>query len=192
MKCEVCGKENKEGALFCSECGKAFVDEPIKLDLQQIKIPAAARKAHIIKVSALKKSSEPEISEEKAEPEQPHESEALSDKAPNELIGLESEKEENESEPEKAEPSAEDKTSVPMSMVNWLPVFILSCIPLVNIIMLFVWSFSSKTKKKKKSYARLSLIFCGICLVLLIAAAIIAVRLFGVNYEAVLKGKFPG
>lgn len=57
MICQKCGKENKDTARFCSECGTALIDKPIELDLQQIKIPAASRKPKIIKVST-KKSEE--------------------------------------------------------------------------------------------------------------------------------------
>ena len=58
MKCEVCGCENKENALFCTKCGKALKEEPIALDLQEIKVPAASRKARIVKVNTKKSAND--------------------------------------------------------------------------------------------------------------------------------------
>lgn len=64
MICEKCGKENKDTAHFCSECGTALIDKPIELDLQQIKVPAASRKPRIIKVSTKKSDEMPESEEQ--------------------------------------------------------------------------------------------------------------------------------
>lgn len=58
----------------------------------------------------------------------------------------------------------------PMRVLDWFIVLLLECIPIVNIIMLFVWSFGKKTNLSKKSYARLMLIvtLCAIAATLII------------------------
>ncbi|MDD4796651.1 MAG: hypothetical protein PHO66_02665 [Eubacteriales bacterium] len=56
---------------------------------------------------------------------------------------------------------------------EWIGVFVLSCIPLVNIIMLLVWAFGN-AKPSKKNYARATLILALIGVVLWIIGAIIA------------------
>ena len=58
---------------------------------------------------------------------------------------------------------------------------LLSMIPLVNIILLFVWSFSSQTNKSKKSYARAVLILTAACAVLSAIAAVVCMVVFKIN-----------
>lgn len=51
---------------------------------------------------------------------------------------------------------------------DWIITMILMCIPLVNLIMLFVWAFSSSTPVSKANWAKASLIFMAIGLILMI------------------------
>ena len=174
MKCSVCGKENKEGVLFCARCGKALKEEPITLDLEQIKVPAASRKTHIIKVSAKAKEDTPESADIT-----PDETGAVTgeENGEGDFINLISEP----TEAEKPELPTAEKTCEPMRKRDWLPVFILSAIPVVNIIMLLIWSFSSKTNLSKKSFAQLSLIFLLIGAVVSVAGLVLYAALFHVN-----------
>lgn len=72
--------------------------------------------------------------------------------------------------------NAVDPTDMPVSIGAWIGVFVLNCIPLVNLIMLFVWAFSSTTKKSLKNYARAVLILFLIGIAIgLIVSIIIAV-----------------
>jgi hypothetical protein len=62
-----------------------------------------------------------------------------------------------------------------VSTKRWFAVMILSCIPVVNIILLFVWAFSSKTRIKEyslRTYARATLIFTVVVIAVCIALAI--------------------
>ena len=225
MKCDVCGCENKDNALFCAECGKALKGKPIALDLQQIKVPASSRKAHIVKVSAKKNEAtqqtvkeEPAAEEnvvlfnpdkaaiEQAEkeartaqeqapeqvPAQVPEQATVQEDAPaeeSEFIPLQITPEQPTNHTEApAAPAEKDATLVPMKIRNWIPVFILSAIPVVNLIMLFVWSFSSRTNKSKQSFARLSLIVALICVVVAVIAAILMKTVFQVNFTSLLQG----
>ena len=182
MKCNVCGAENKEGAQFCHECGKALIDEPIKLELEQIKVPASSRKAHIIKVNATKKSEKEEL------PKEPENAENGG-----EYIDLSVPKAEQKAQTPYSEKAEEpvspvtDPTEKPMQMRNWIPVFILRLIPCVNIVMLFVWAFSSKTNKSKKSYARVMLIFTLILSIISVALAFVYIYFFNPDLN-VFKG----
>ena len=215
MKCEVCGCENKENALFCAECGKALKEAPIALDLQEIKVPASSRKPRIVKVNTKKgDAKQAENTEETEEqvvlfnPEKAAVAEA-DDEAKKAQQAAETETPTEESTEEPAEEAAEesgfiplqstpaaapeaetqnDPTLAPMRIKNWIPVFILSAIPLVNLIMMFVWSFSSRTNKSKQSFARLSLIVTLICVVLAVIAAILMKTVFQVNFGTLLQG----
>lgn len=55
-----------------------------------------------------------------------------------------------------------------VSMGDWILTIILMAIPVVNIIMLFVWGFGSSTPLSKKNFAKAQLIFMAIGIVLMI------------------------
>jgi hypothetical protein len=44
------------------------------------------------------------------------------------------------------------------------------CVPILNIILLFIWGFGSSTNLNKKNFARAALILCAIMLIFWIAA----------------------
>ena len=46
-----------------------------------------------------------------------------------------------------------------MSVGDWILTYLLMCIPLVGVIMLFVWAFSGGTQESKKSWAKATLIW---------------------------------
>ena len=54
----------------------------------------------------------------------------------------------------------------PITMGDWILTLILTCIPCVNIIMLFVWAFGSSTPKSKSNWAKAELIIVAIAVVI--------------------------
>jgi hypothetical protein len=50
----------------------------------------------------------------------------------------------------------------PISIGEWLVTYLISIVPIVNIVMLFVWGFGSKTPQTKANWAKASLVFLGI------------------------------
>lgn len=63
----------------------------------------------------------------------------------------------------------------PMSVKEWLIVDLLMLIPCVNIILVFVWAFSSSEKKSKSNYFKANLIFAGCILAFYLVIVIIVV-----------------
>jgi hypothetical protein len=53
----------------------------------------------------------------------------------------------------------EDTTYRPVTVGNWMLTYLLMCIPLVNLILLFVWAFGSNTPESKANWAKASLIW---------------------------------
>ena len=53
-----------------------------------------------------------------------------------------------------------------VSIGEWIITFILLAIPIVNIIMLFVWSFGADVNQSKKNYAKASLILFAVIIAL--------------------------
>ena len=67
----------------------------------------------------------------------------------------------------------------PLSVGQYIVMFILMAIPLVNLIMLFVWGFSSSENTNRKNFARASLILMAIAIGLWIIVAIFIVGVAG-------------
>ncbi|PKM95577.1 MAG: hypothetical protein CVU84_05615 [Firmicutes bacterium HGW-Firmicutes-1] len=55
-----------------------------------------------------------------------------------------------------------------MSVLSYLGTFLLLFIPLVNIVLLFIWAFSSKINRNKKNFAIAYLIITVIMIVIMI------------------------
>ncbi|HNR93076.1 MAG TPA: hypothetical protein PKM67_08445 [Kiritimatiellia bacterium] len=54
----------------------------------------------------------------------------------------------------------------PVSVGDWMLTYLLMCIPLVNIIMLLVWAFGGGAPESKSNWAKASLIWMVIGIVL--------------------------
>lgn len=60
-----------------------------------------------------------------------------------------------------------------MSLSDWFITYILTAIPILNIIMLFVWAFGSNTQPNKRNWAKAMLIIFAILTLLIIGVIII-------------------
>lgn len=200
MICENCGKNNKDTSRFCSECGKALIDKPIELDLQEIKIPAVSRKPKIIKVN--KKSAEPK--EQKTDVDSLFLPKEESDEMVN-IPPMDTAAEENENNSEdradfkieeelgtqNQEISSEAENSEkPMSVGAWIITFILTAIPVLNIILLLVWAIGKKTNKSKKTFAAAVLILGAVCIVLGSLALFFLIKFTNFNVVESFNNKF--
>ena len=56
----------------------------------------------------------------------------------------------------------------PMSIGDWIITFIITAIPLVGFIMLFVWAFGDGTNQSKKTWAQAYLILMVVVIILMI------------------------
>jgi len=64
---------------------------------------------------------------------------------------------------------------VPVSVKDWIITMVITAIPMVGFIMLFVWAFSDSTHPSKKNWAKASLIFFAI----IIGLYIMMIAVFG-------------
>ncbi len=90
-------------------------------------------------------------------------------------------------------PNVIDKDST--SFLNWIGTYGILFIPVVGwlvfIIMLFVWAFSSNTPVSKKNWARATLIFVGIMLIIFIVLFIlIYLPIYQQIYQQMMDGTF--
>ncbi|MBR5421802.1 MAG: hypothetical protein IK115_11710 [Lachnospiraceae bacterium] len=58
------------------------------------------------------------------------------------------------------------ETETPVSVGDWVLTILLMCIPCVNFVLLFVWAFGSNTAKSKSNWAKATLIWILIAIVL--------------------------
>lgn len=74
-----------------------------------------------------------------------------------------------------------DPRDKPYSVGGWLLTMLIMVVPIVNIVMVFVWAFGSKTNKSKKNYFIAALIMAAIGIVLsIVFAATISTVLNGI------------
>lgn len=62
----------------------------------------------------------------------------------------------------------------PISVKEWLIMSLIMIIPIVNIVMIFVWAFGSKEKKSKANYFKALLIISGIAFAFIIVLLLMA------------------
>jgi len=56
-----------------------------------------------------------------------------------------------------------------MTLGNWIVTMLLMAIPIVNIVLIFIWAFGSNVNPSKKTYFQATLIFIAIGVILGIA-----------------------
>lgn len=78
-------------------------------------------------------------------------------------------------------PNPIEQANPVISVKEWMLTILLLAIPVVNIIMLFVWAFSSGTNQTKANYAKASLLWLAIGIVLYI---IFGVIIFGATISS--------
>jgi hypothetical protein len=61
----------------------------------------------------------------------------------------------------------------PISVRDWIITLIILAVPFVNVIMLIVWAVNESTHPSKRSYAKATLILCGIAVGIGFLAALI-------------------
>lgn len=96
----------------------------------------------------------------------------------------------DEQMPSQPSPFATKEDEKVMTVGNWMVVNLLMLIPLVNIILLFVWSFGDGTNKNKKSYARASLIWMAIVFVIYMVIIFMMISIFSADFQSGFNAGF--
>lgn len=72
----------------------------------------------------------------------------------------------------------------PMSVKDWLITLLISAIPLVGFVMLFVYAFSNDGNENRRNWAKAQLIFMAI----IVALVLLCMIIFGSLFAAALSG----
>ena len=150
MFCEHCGKEIPENSKFCAGCGAKA--EPAEPIVQAV---------------------EPEAQQDPTpEPIEPPKAPQAPPPPPQPAPVVNANK--------NTQYNNRDNLVKPLSIGAYIGMFILLAIPIVNLIMLLVWSFSDSVNINKKHFAIAQLILILIAIVFSIVAAILMAR-FGIR-----------
>ncbi len=75
--------------------------------------------------------------------------------------------------------SEQQQSQQPVSIKEWIFVLLISAIPLVNVVMIFVWAFGGKANKSIENWAKASLIIFLVSVALIFIVALV----FGLFYQ---------
>ena len=84
----------------------------------------------------------------------------------------------------------QDSEYKPLTIGDWIVTQLILAIPLVGLIMLFVWGFDSGTHPSKKTYCQAMLIFIGCIFALGIVIMIVALAV-GASFGHALQQSQP-
>lgn len=195
MYCHECGSQLEEQAVFCNKCGAKIINEAIK-ETEPV-ITMADEKAReeaegIESVTEVEGAVEAEkvteivteIVEEEAVTVEVEESaveaevvekvaraEVITDMP---IVSMEAtpqvvhkQVEHNAQQNLRADNKI-DKVNKPMKIMDWIITFFVMGIPLLNIVMFFVWGFGAEANKSRKTYLQASLILAVIAVILMV------------------------
>lgn len=138
MYCEKCGKNLPEGTKFCSGCGTSV--EP--------KIGSTPPLVTGPPIPPITKASPP--------PPPPG--------RPNQQVHPQTRN--NVAPPPQQAYKPSQQYTEPLSVADYIKTLLLLAIPIANIVFLFKWSFGGNTNINRKNFARASLIFAAIFIIL--------------------------
>lgn len=162
MFCENCGNRLLEGAKFCGGCGAKT--EPVQPAYTAAAEPAPPRPAPA-PAYASPVRAEPPYQQAYAPP--PAYASPVRAEHPSQQAYA----------PQQHLAYSGQPGSDPLRVGQYIGMFLLMCVPVVNIILLFVWSFGGSVNPNKKNYARASLILgaIGLILAILFGAALVSI-----------------
>lgn len=147
MYCKQCGSYLEPNALTCPVCGAPAPEEPEQNEQAQ---PAATQEQH-----SASWEFGAGVTDGPSAP--PAGSQARYQQAP------------------PAGPRPEEQPEPPVKTLEWLWSLILTAIPIVNLVVLLIWSFDSGTSISKRNWARAKLILVAVSTVLSVIAIIVLV-----------------
>ena len=172
MKCNVCGRQTmNEEANFCEYCGSSFREH---MQQQQPVNPMPPYNQ-----GNMFNPGNSYNSENSYNPGGSYNQGQM----PNMMQGGIPQNNPNQIQPEK-----------PTSFLDWLGTYGIMLIPcvgwLVFIVMLFIWGFGNKASESKKNWARATLIFVGVLILVVIAYLAMVMPLYMDIYQQMMNGTF--
>ena len=177
MFCGNCGSSLQDGAKFCDSCGaKVEAAAPVN-ETQPEATPEVSGQPRDTADNTTQSMPVKEVQSSSHTSYTPPAQPASGYVAPQPDQGYSGQQ--HTYQPAASQPYGPFVDNSPLSVGQYIVMFILMAIPLVNLIMLFVWGFSSSENTNKKNFARASLILLVIAIGLWIIVAIFIVGVVG-------------
>ncbi|NLN66095.1 MAG: zinc-ribbon domain-containing protein [Clostridiaceae bacterium] len=189
MFCPKCGTDVPEGSKFCETCGNNMqLAEP---EVNQAQYDQPAQSSQEPEPAAPQPVQEPQpVSSPQPQPTNYQQPQAQSYQQGSYNSGYQQAPQPAPAYQNNYNPTYQnsynnvDPLDKPYSVGGWLLTYLILLIPIVNIVMPFVWAFGSNTNKSKKNFFIAYLIMAAIGIVLLIAFyGILAAMINGILSE---------
>lgn len=175
MFCEQCGQKLPDGSKFCGGCGAKQTDASVK---ESVPKPMAQPAMTPPPISSSQQSVGPAPQPQYVQPQQPqYQAPPVQPSQPT-----------YQAQPVSPQiPTMQGSGIPPLSVGEFLKMQLLLCIPVVNFILLLIWSFDSSNNKNKRNYALASLLFMVIMtgigfLLFTVAGGLILTMISNMNY----------
>ncbi len=153
MFCEQCGKEIPENSKFCAGCGA--IAKPAD-SMEQVVEPESQQ-------TPVAEPIEPAKAQQAPPPPRPQPTSVA--------------------QTSNAQYSSKDNLIKPLSIGSYIGIIILMAIPIINLIMLFVWSFSDTVNLNKKHFSIAVLIMILVSILITVGLVILAATVGGGLYR---------
>ena len=192
MYCAHCGNSIPDESTVCGYCGNPVVQMPVE---QKVEVPAAPEIPPVPVIAPAPVVSQVQVERKDDDDDKPIEVNVIINQAPVEAPDPEPapapvaavaviEKEEPKAEEiaeekaEEAAPVEEDKRLKPTKTSGFFWAELLLVIPIVNIILVFVWAFSKKVRYARRNFAR-SILIWALIGVIIAAAGVVTLLVLG-------------
>lgn len=168
MFCPKCGTNVPEGSKFCETCGNNMQTAVEQTDTQeQPEIPQAPAPAE---PQPVQKPQPQPVYQPQPQPQPKSQSPVYPLKPAYQPQPQPQPQPQYQQRPQPAPQNntynGADPREKPYSVGGWLLTMLIMCVPIVNIVMVFIWAFGSNTNKSKKNYFIAALIWAAIWLIL--------------------------
>lgn len=177
MFCGNCGSSLQDGAKFCGSCGAKVEPAAPANEAQPEAKPGVSDQPQATADNTTQSMPVKEVQSSSHTSYTPPAQPASGYVAPQPDQGYSGQQ--HTYQPAASQPYGPFVDNSPLSVGQYIVMFILMAIPLVNLIMLFVWGFSSSENTNRKNFARASLILMAIAIGLWIIVAIFIVGVVG-------------
>lgn len=200
MYCAHCGNSIPDESTVCGYCGNPVVQMPVE---QKVEVPAAPEIPPVPVIAPAPVVSQVQVERKDDDDEKPIEVNVIINSAPAEapepapapapapvaavaVVEKEEEpkaEEKAEEKTEEAAPVEEDKRLKPTKTSGFFWAEFLLLIPIVNIVLLFVWAFSKKVRYGRRNFARSILIWALIGVIIAAAGVVtlLVLNQFNIN-----------
>lgn len=189
-KCKICNADLKQDDKFCSDCGAGIAAQTVSQPQSQLGSQPVPQSQHQVREQQINQPPQPQVSQAS----QPLQSQYYQAQqqivepvsipvASGSVQGVPATYASDVSDAKKSKTTktnaGKTKDNTQLSVFGYVITMLALSVPVLGIILVFVWAFGSKTNLARKNYSRAIFVISGIFLVLIITGFIL-------NYNALM------